>query len=169
MEKYDCQTICELGVRDGENFELLIEHKPQEAFAVDVWKNDGTYSHNDLGFSQTELDSQYQNFAQNMTDHNFVKIYREYTSDAVRHFPDEYFDFIYIDADHSYEGCLRDLMDWYPKLKKGKFLAGHDFIAGVIKVSGVRFGVIEALNHFAKDNNLTVYKMRLTNWVIVKP
>ena len=35
-----------------------------------------------------------------------VKIYRLDSVEATNHFPDDFFDWIYIDADHSYEGCL---------------------------------------------------------------
>lgn len=42
-------------------------------------------------------------------------------------FPDEYFQFIFIDAGHSYEQVTRDLQAWYPKLKTGGLIAGHDY------------------------------------------
>lgn len=170
MEKYGCQLICELGVREGENFDLMIEHRPKEALAVDAWIDDGVSSRNDLGFPQEILDSQYKNFSKRMADKPFVKICRQYTFEAVKHFPDEYFDLIYIDADHTYEGCLRDIMDWFPKVKKGKFLTGDDyFINGMVPKTGVRFGVVEAVKEFVKDSNLKVYGMPLFGWAIIKP
>ena len=45
---------------------------------------------------------------------------------AVR-WPDESFDFVYIDGDHSYAGFSADLKMWWPKVKQGGFLAGHDY------------------------------------------
>src|SRR3972149_4135741 len=36
-------------------------------------------------------------------------------------------DFVYIDADHSFEKFMSDITVWYPKLKAGGLLAGHDF------------------------------------------
>ena len=168
MEKYDCQIICELGVFTGENFNYMIEHNPKEAVAIDAWINDNIISRNDLRFSQEALNKQYQDFANRMADKPFVKIYREYTTTAVMHFPNEYFDLIYIDADHTYQGCLKDIEDWYPKVKKGKFLVGDDFRNALIPETGIKFGVIEAVKDFTNTNNLTFYDLPRYGWVMVK-
>lgn len=37
------------------------------------------------------------------------------------------FDFIFIDADHSYEGVRGDIQRWWPKLKPGGVMAWHDY------------------------------------------
>ena len=54
-----------------------------------------------------------------------AKLYRMLSIEGATKFPDEYFDFIYIDADH--DRCYEDLVAWYPKLKKGGIIAGHDY------------------------------------------
>lgn len=46
---------------------------------------------------------------------------------AYKDFPDEYFDYIYIDGEHLYDWVKRDIELWYPKVKKGGIFAGHDF------------------------------------------
>lgn len=38
------------------------------------------------------------------------------------------FDFVFIDADHSYEAVCADIMAWYPLVRSGGILAGHDYI-----------------------------------------
>ena len=42
-------------------------------------------------------------------------------------FPDAHFDWIYVDADHSYEGVLRDANAAATKVKPGGFLVFNDF------------------------------------------
>jgi len=43
-------------------------------------------------------------------------------------FPGGIFDFVYLDDDHGYEG-VRDGIDvWFPLVKKGGMLAGHDYV-----------------------------------------
>src|SRR3989344_3706575 len=111
MRKYNCDVICEIGVCQGISFREMIKHNPRVAIAIDSWKNDGIISRNYVAFSQEELDKQYIDFKNDMADKPFVKVYREYSFDAVRHFKDDYFDFIYIDADHTYDACLKDIED----------------------------------------------------------
>jgi predicted O-methyltransferase YrrM len=40
------------------------------------------------------------------------------------------FDLLFIDGDHSYQGCMRDLENWYPKLAPGGHLILHDCYFG---------------------------------------
>ena len=42
-------------------------------------------------------------------------------------FKDGSVDFVWIDADHHYESVIKDIRAWYPKLRKGGTMAGHDY------------------------------------------
>ncbi len=168
MRKHSCWVICEIGVCGGINFREMIKHGPKLAVAIDSWVNDGITSRNDGGYSQETMNQQCEEFTKSMSDKPFVNIYREYSFDAVKHFEDNYFDVVYIDADHSYEGCLRDLEDWYPKVKKGRFLLGDDYRIYKGKRPGVKFGVIEAVNEFAKKNNLEFFELSKYGWGMIK-
>ena len=77
-----------------------------------------------------------------------IRIVKKYSHEAVNEFPDNYFDFIYIDASHLYEDVKRDLNDWFPKLKIGGLMCGHDYE----NTNG--FGVIKAVNEFKNENRL---------------
>ena len=167
MEKYKCDVICEIGVRNGTNFEKMIKHNPKVAVAIDLWKDDGVMARNDMAFSQNTLDEQYNNFVSGPGSKPFVHVYRDYSFNVVKEFPDNYFDLIYIDADHTFEGCLRDIRDWYPKVKKGGFLLGDDYRRHKTR-TGVRFGVIEAVNKFTHDNNLSFWVFPRSKWGMVK-
>lgn len=53
---------------------------------------------------------------------------RMFFSDALTHFPDEFFDFIYVDAyAHTGQDGGKIFEDWYPKLKPGGIFSGHDY------------------------------------------
>ena len=42
-------------------------------------------------------------------------------------FDGEYFDLIYIDAGHQYPSMIEDIEAWFPLVKEGGFLSGHDY------------------------------------------
>jgi hypothetical protein len=44
-------------------------------------------------------------------------------------FADESLDVVYIDANHAYDFVKQDIELWYPKVKKGGYIGGHDYIA----------------------------------------
>jgi len=79
-------------------------------------------------------------------------------------------DFVYIDADHTYEGCKKDLKIWYPRVKQGGILAGHDYFNGNIK-GAKNVGVKKAVDELIKQ---TKEKLHVTqkdfpkSWFIIK-
>lgn len=53
------------------------------------------------------------------------------------------FDFVFLDADHSYNGCRADIEAYLPLVKRGGILAGHDYAEnwpGVRRAVDERFG-----------------------------
>ena len=50
------------------------------------------------------------------------------SKNAVKLFKDESLDFVYIDANHAYDFVKEDLEMWWPKIKKGGYICGHDYI-----------------------------------------
>ena len=49
------------------------------------------------------------------------------SAEASSNYKDNYFDYIYLDAEHSYQAVINDLNMWYPKLKKNGVLFGDDY------------------------------------------
>lgn len=47
--------------------------------------------------------------------------------EASKSYADGSLDFVFIDGDHSYAGCKRDIEAWLPKMKPNSILAGHDY------------------------------------------
>jgi cephalosporin hydroxylase len=56
-----------------------------------------------------------------------VRIHRCTSIEAAQKFHDGYFDWIYLDGDHSYHAVLADLGAWLPKLKLGGKLVCDDY------------------------------------------
>lgn len=53
------------------------------------------------------------------------------SEEASSKFYDNSLDFIFIDGDHTYEFVKKDIELWYPKLRYGCIIAGHDYYGGV--------------------------------------
>ena len=56
-------------------------------------------------------------------------------------------DFVFIDADHSYEAVKQDIANWRPKVREGGWLGGHDFhprkFPGVVQAVREAFPAVE--------------------------
>jgi hypothetical protein len=48
------------------------------------------------------------------------------SEEAAKLVPAHSLDFVYLDANHSYDMVKRDIALWWPKIKWGGVLAGHD-------------------------------------------
>ena len=63
-----------------------------------------------------------------------VEFIRDFSFNAVKRFEDCSFEYVYVDAVHDYEGALADMIDYWPKLKPGGVMAGHDYLQVIIEV-----------------------------------
>lgn len=57
----------------------------------------------------------------------WVNIVRDYSVNFAKRFEDESVDWCFIDGDHSYESVCADILAWWPKMKKGRWIGGHDY------------------------------------------
>jgi hypothetical protein len=88
-----------------------------------------------------------------------ITFVRKTSEAAISDIPDA-LDFVYIDGSHRYEAVKRDIELFYPKVKTGGVIGGHDFWANEI-------GVCRAVLEFAGDNHIPLHG-KLTDWWIVK-
>lgn len=76
--------------------------------------------------------------------------HRDYSNTICNEFADNSVDFVFIDARHEYEFVLEDIRCWYPKLKSGGIMSGHDYRTN--NVNG--YGVDRAVQEFCEENNI---------------
>ena len=62
-----------------------------------------------------------------LKQYDFTVFHNLDSAEAARLYEDEYFDYVYLDGDHTFNGVWEDLVAWKDKVKKGGFLSGHDY------------------------------------------
>src|SRR5205814_719786 len=80
-----------------------------------------------------------------------VEIHRGLSTEVLPTFEAAYFDWVYIDTDHSYETTRAELALARTKVKAVGIIAGHDFTMGNW-IDGIRYGVIEAVREFCLEH-----------------
>ena len=186
----------EVGVFKGEFSRLILQNWVGTLYMVDVWKPLGG-EYDDYANHKNHNDP-YKNAIDNTDSFGDRGIMiRTNSKKASEMFEDESLDFVYIDANHSYNFVKEDIKIWFPKLRKGGIMSGHDYINidwynephwdsnGIDKPiftyiyeNGVEvdfifsgnFGVNPAVDEFCKEND---YKLNLTKewfgtWWLIK-
>lgn len=145
----DAKTYIEIGCKEGRTVGFVLNECPDIcAVAIDPWKADPSAvgeSYAAWDFAKIERE-----FWQNVGAHKrrcqqFRCTSAEYASEAVNDAgrPREYFDVIFIDAQHDHASVLEDIDRWWPMVRPGGFLTGHDFNH---KWPGVMRAVSESFN-----------------------
>ncbi|MCB9039366.1 MAG: class I SAM-dependent methyltransferase [Lewinellaceae bacterium] len=136
--------VAELGVAEGKFSKVILSQAhPRKLHLVDSW-NSERYP--------VSLRTQLENAFQEEIKRSRVEIHTGGSLEVGETLPDSYFDWVYIDTDHSYQTTLAELELYKKKVKKGGFIAGHDFITGNW-LGMVKYGVIEAVHEFCVKND----------------
>lgn len=98
------------------------------------------------------------------------------SNDFVSQFEDESIDFMFIDADHRYSQFRKDIDNWFPKIKVGGIISGHDFDSLGYKeeytekdyVDNCHHGVVKAMSEVARSGVKVGHAQPGTIWWINK-
>lgn len=75
-----------------------------------------------------EEDGLYNEYLKNIEPvKHIINSIRMTSVEASKLYKDESLDFVFIDAAHDTESVKEDIAHWFPKVKKGGILAGHDY------------------------------------------
>lgn len=135
--------VAEIGVASGDFSKRILRFaKPSRLHLIDAWDDDRYHS----GLEQVVTDKM-----NGEIESGRVSIHRGYSTTILPTFPDHYFDWVYLDTDHTYETTRDELQLLANKVKPGGIIAGHDYITGDWKMRN-RYGVVEAVNEFCVEN-----------------
>ena len=137
----------EIGVASGYYSQVLLDNIPGlELLCVDSWGR--RKSRNKCYPEALKILSMYPG----------AKIIKGFSMDAVKTVPDGSLDFVYIDADHTYESVKEDIREWAKKVRSGGIVSGHDYYK--FKESGLG-DVIKAVDEYVQEHTVD---LQLTEW-----
>lgn len=158
----------EVGVYRGEtSAALLSARRDLRLYMVDPWREitptDAPCSLRrqsvcDADMRQAEADTAFA------ADRRWIL--RHASPGIVWRFDHDSLDFVFIDADHRRKAVLADCEAWYPRLKPGGLLAGHDYDDPAAPWT---WGVTEAVMQFSLDRGLSFSLGADHTWFIHKP
>lgn len=120
----------ELGVQNGYYSKEMLSSWPgcEEYHLVDLWGHQENYD-DVANVNMAAQEKIYRRALESTSEwREKVAVCRNYTTSCVDMFDDEYFDFIYVDARHDFKGVWDDVVAYWPKLKVGGIMAGHDYV-----------------------------------------
>lgn len=156
--------VCaEIGVYKGDFANEMLKKNPSKLHLIDPWKSITDIPARWHSLPQSEMDSLKSSVISRFSSDPAVEISEKFSVDAVEGFVDSYFDFIYVDANHSYEYVKRDLDNWWPKLKSGGFICGNAYQNNDYQVEVLDFGVVPAVDKFVESNVSSVKDFRISS------
>lgn len=148
-QSISAKTFVEVGCREGRTTGFMLANLPDlEVIAIDPWAPvaNADEDYKDWNFGQIECD-----FWANVGAHGDRCHMKRMTSlDAARAAtpPPPLFreyDMVFIDAGHDYENALADIKAWWPLVRAGGILCGHDYqhhFPGVMRAVAKAFPLI---------------------------
>ena len=155
LEKMPRNSVCaEIGVSQGLFSEQILEVvEPKKLHLIDPWAHEPHASNYDLVCEKFK----------DQIESGQVEVHRSKSQFLYDHFPDKYFDWIYVDGSHNYKSVRRDLDLYYPKVKMYGFVTGDDYRL-VEKRKGLRDAVAEIAEKYfmrlllIKNNQYILWK-----------
>lgn len=134
-------VVAEIGVAYGDfTTDILTRTQPEKLHLIDMWEGEryGPGGKDVADKFGAEIEA------------GTIVISQGRSVDVLQTMPDSYFDWVYIDTDHSYHLTYRELRYCSNKVKPDGRILGHDFTTGNV-ITPVPYGVIEACHEFCKN------------------
>lgn len=173
LEGVSKPVVAEIGVFAADlSKRLLARRHDLKLFMIDSWTSDhsAAFIASDDFHAKLAAEEQdgYFELAKAMTSfaQDRAVVIRRPSADAAAEIEDNSLDLAFIDADHSYEGCQADIAAYWPKVKPGGYLAGHDYANDEFKFGPM---VKRAVDEFAAARGLALDLGQNYTWFAAKP
>lgn len=137
--------VAEVGVAQGNFSRQILEiTRPRTLHLIDTW------SASRPGYGVDEYERIRATFGTGEYADKVV-LHRKMSWEGIAELPPGSIDWIYIDADHSYDAVKKDLAAAIRAIRPDGMIAGHDYVCW--SSPNGRFGVIEAVNEFCHEHD----------------
>lgn len=141
-------VTAEVGVLSGDfSAHILQKTQPAKLYLIDTFESNDWVSLKTKRFQARNHFQFVKDRFKTEIENNVVVLKKGFSWDLLSRFPDAYFDWLYIDADHRYSGVRRDLEQAMGVLKKDGYLVLNDYIL-YSHLEQTPYGVIQAVNEF---------------------
>jgi len=156
----------EVGVWGGDNASHLLKRcrKIKQLYLVDNYRPSELLEGSCL---QDAEDAAAEALKKTRRDQDRRTLLVQHSVQASRMFPDGFFDFVFIDADHHYEAVVADLRAWWPKVRPGGWFGGHDYRSRLDRKGP--HGVSKAVDEFCRRRRLEMLRRPGWIWGVWKP
>lgn len=114
------------------DFEALIRELPKGAVVAELGSFQGGSARAILAGAEPRelhlIDRDFSNLRRDFVPDDVVRLHEGDSASTLGTFPDEHFDWIHIDADHSYAGVKRDIDEAKRKVKRDGLLVFDDYV-----------------------------------------
>ena len=147
----------EIGVAYGEFSEHILKYwRGSKLISIDPWIEMAPEEYVDTcNQDQDSMERCYEIARDRLSQFGDRSEIRRMTGhQAANDIPPHSLDFVYIDAQHSYEAVRSDIADWYPLIRPGGIIGGHDYNDG--EFAQGTHGVRSAVDGFFREHRLPV-------------
>jgi len=152
------KVIAEVGCYLGVSTETFLLHKPKKMYAIDPWGVDLNYDESD-GYLPDggwgEIEQKFKERVGPYEEYTIIEIIKNTSIEAAKGFEENSLDFLYIDGNHEHSHVSADIEAWWPKIKRGGYMGGHDFYVHTHppEYTGVEATVYHYFGHEGHLNN----------------
>lgn len=186
----------EIGTFRGEYAKHILSNWNGTLYLIDIWRKLDWNEYTDTSNRDIEENVWLDAMKSIQGYEERALMMRMQSNQASKLFADDSLDFVYIDANHKYDAVKEDIELWWPKIKSGGMLSGHDYMhtedwsqppfaengkdkhmymwqaedkENTFAYAGL-FGVYPAVNEFATQKNYQVFHTDewLSSWYVFK-
>jgi hypothetical protein len=161
-------TAVEVGVYEGINAKhMLIACPKMKLYLVDDWSNLTVYTGGPVqeeGARNIIKGVAHFNLTTCGANERIGFTYKN-SEESSKLFTDGFFDYVYIDGDHTHDAVKLDLELWFPKVKSGGLLGGHDFAMQEVSSAVSEFILENKIPHTNCGHDVTNNEGRSDFWI----